>query len=138
MLALLIYGQSNDIAVPNDVIKKLYRTVFEAPAYLPEPHVHPYRPSPHEMPATSEEGHDSPIYTKGKIMEALTADERIAEHDIKVIVSKSAVVVKGEVFTDEQKEAVNDVVQKIAPELDFKNLLDVRVLKAPEGSEAIK
>lgn len=138
VLALLIYGQSNDIAVPNDVIKKLYRTVYEAPAYLPEPHFHPYRISPHEMPATSEEGHDSPIYTKGKIMEALTTDERIAEHDVKVMVSKNSIVAKGEVFTEEQKEAVNEVIQRLAPDYDFKNLVDVRVLRGPEGSEAIK
>lgn len=138
VLSLLIYGQSNDIAVPNDVIKKLYRSVFEAPAYLPEPHFHPYRISPHEMPATSEEGHDSPIYTKGKIMEALTTDERIAEHDVKVMVSKNSIVAKGEVFTEEQKEAVNEVIQRLAPDYDFRNLVDVRVLKGPEGSEAIK
>lgn len=138
VLALLIYGQSNDIAVPNDVIKKLYRSVFEAPSYLPEPHFHPYRISPHEMPATSEEGHDSPIYTKGKIMEALTTDERIAEHDVKVMVSKNSIVAKGEVYTEEQKDAVNEVIQRLAPDYDFKNLVDVRVLRGPEGSEAIK
>ncbi len=138
VLSLLIYGQSNDIAVPNDVIKKLYRSVFEAPAYLPEPHLHPYRTSPHEMPPTSEDGHNSPIYTKGKIMEALTTDERIAEHDVKVMVSNHTIVAKGEVFTEEQKEAVVEVIQRIAPEFDFKNLVDVRILRGPEGSEVIK
>lgn len=138
VLSLLIYGQSNDIAVPNDVIKKLYRSVFEAPAYVPESHLHPYRPSPHEMPETSEEGHDSPIYTKGRIMEALALDERIAEHDVKVIVSDQSIVAKGEVFTEEQKEAVEDVIHRIAPEYELKNKVDVRILKGPEGSEAIK
>lgn len=138
VLSLLIYGQSNDIAVPNDVIKKLYRAVFETSAYLPEAHFHPYRTSPHEMPATSEEGHDSPIYTKGRIMEALTTDERIAEHDVKIMVTSHNIVAKGEVYTVEQKEAVVEVIQRIAPEFNFKNLVDVRVLRGPEGSEAIK
>lgn len=138
ILALLIYGQSNDIAVPNEVIKKLYRTVFEAPSYMPEPVVHPYRANVHEMPETSEEGMDSPIYTKGRIMEALTTDERIAEHDIKVVVSERTVVAKGEVFTEEQREAVNEVVKEIAPQFEIKNQVNVRVLRAPEGSEAIK
>lgn len=139
ILALLIYGQSNDIAVPNETIRRLYKTVFESPAYIPETVVHPYaRPFPHEMPATSEDGRESPIYTKGRIMEALTTDERIAEHDIKVYISDKTITAKGEVFTDEQKQAVMEVVQRIAPDFEFKDHVDVRVLKAPEGSEAIK
>jgi predicted nucleotidyltransferase len=106
ILALLIYGQSNDIAVPNDIIRKLYRGVFEAPAYLPENVIHPYRKHHvSEMPATSEEGPDSPIYLKGRIMEALTTDERVPEHDIKLIVTEQTVVAKGEVFTEEQMDA---------------------------------
>jgi predicted nucleotidyltransferase len=138
VLSLLIYGQSNDIAVPNDVIKRLYRSVFESPSYIPESHIHPYRKQLHEMPATSEEGIDSPIYTKGKIMEALTTDERIAENDIKIVVGKQVIVAKGEVYTEEQKEAVIEVVNNIAPEYEFDCQVEVRILKAPEGSEVIK
>lgn len=138
VLALLIYGQSNDIAVPNDVIKKLYRSVFEAPSYVPEPHLHPYRKEVLEMPETSEDGHESPIYTKGRIMEALAEDESIAEHDVKIIVSDSSIVAKGEVFTEEQKQAVIDVIKRMAPTYNFMNLVEVRILKGPEGSEAIK
>lgn len=138
VLSLLIYAQSNDIAVPNDIIKKLYRTVYESPQYLPEPVFHPYRETVQEMPETSEDGADSPIYIKGRIMEALTTDERIAEHDIKVIVSDHTIIAKGEVFTDEQKEAVIEVVKNIAPHCELKNQVNVRVLRGPEGSEAIK
>lgn len=138
ILALLIYGQSNDIAVPNEIIKKLYRSVFESPAYVPDPIVHPYRKTSFEMPETSEEGISSPIYTKGRIMEALTTDERIAEHDIKVVVSDLTIVAKGEVFTDEQLEAVEEVMREVAPDYDFKNQVNVRILQGPEGSEAIK
>lgn len=138
VLSLLIYGQANDIAVPNDVIQKLYRTIYEASTFMPEVHHFPYRASITEHPATSEEGHDSPIYTKGKIMEALTTDERIAEHDIKVIINKHSIVAKGEVFTEEQKEAVNEVIHQIAPNHEFLNQVEVRVLRAPEGIEVIK
>lgn len=138
ILALLIYGQSNDIAVPNEVIQKLYRGLFEAPTYLPETIVHPYRHDITHMNATSEDGGESPIYIKGRIMEALTTDERIAEHDIKVVVSNKSVVAKGEVFTDEQKDAVDEVLKEIAPLYECKNLVNVRILRPPEGSEAIK
>ena len=140
VLALLIYGQSNDIAVPNDVIRKLYKSVFESPVYVPETVVHPYarQVHQHEMPATSEDGRYSPIYIKGRVMEAMTSDERIADHDIKVYVNDKTITAKGEVFTEEQRQAVYEVVQNIAPEFDFKNQIDVMVLKSPEGSEAIK
>lgn len=138
VLSLLIYGQSNDIAVPNDIIQKLYRLVYESPNLMSESHHYPYRTSIIEHTETSEDGHDSPIYTKGKIMEALTTDERIAEHDIKVIISKHSIIAKGEVFTEEQKEAVNEVVKEIAPNHDFLNQVEVFVLKGPEGTEVIK
>ncbi|WP_408097163.1 nucleotidyltransferase [Peredibacter sp. HCB2-198] len=139
ILALLIYGQSNDIAVPNEVIQKLYRGVFESPVYTPESIIYPYRHDlTHMMTTTSEEGTESPIYVKGKIMEALTTDERIAEHDVKVVVSDKTIVAKGEVFTEEQKEAVDEVIREMAPNYECKNLVNVRILHAPEGSEAIK
>ncbi len=78
------------------------------------------------------------IYTKGRIMEALTEDDRIAEHDLKIHVSGDTIVAKGEVFTEEQRQAVDEVIAKLAPQYECKNLVSVRVLSAPQGSEAIK
>lgn len=138
ILSLLIYGQSNDIAVPNDVIQRLYRSVFDSSFYAPESVVHPYRKTLHEHPETSEEGVDSPIYIKGRIMEALTTDERIAEHDVKVMLTGKTIVAKGEVYTEEQMQALNEVITKLAPDYEFKNLVNVRIISAPEGSEVIK
>lgn len=138
ILALFVYGQSIDIAVPNEVIQKLYRNVFESPVYSPDTIMNPYRQEIHFSEATSEDGRESPIYIKGRIMEALTTDERIAEHDIKVVVSDHSVVAKGEVFTDEQRCAVDQVIRDVAPDYEIKNQVNVRVLRPPEGSEAIK
>jgi hypothetical protein len=70
-------------------------------------------------------------------MEALTIDERIAEHDIKVIVTDDQIVARGEVFTTDQRNAVNEVIMKIAPDHEVKNQVNVRVLTPPSGSEAI-
>lgn len=138
ILSLLIYGQSNDIAVPNEIIQRLYRSVFESPSYHTDPIIHPYRTSYTEMPATSEDGEHSPIYVKGRIIEALTTDERIAEHDIKVVCDEKIMIAKGEVFTNEQKDAVIEVMKEIAPHLELRDHVNVRILRAPEGSEAIK
>lgn len=137
VLALLIYAQSNDIAIPNDLIQKLYKSIFEHPSYTPEPLVHPYRHEMKKSPSTFDEEKEPVIYTKGRIMEALSVDERIAEHDIRVVVSDSVIVVKGEVFTHEQREAVNEVIHRIAPSMELRNQVNVRILMPPEGSEAI-
>ncbi len=138
LLALLIYAQSNDIAVPTDLIQKLYKTIFEHPIYTPEPVTYPYRsskPKAHHGPASDEK--EPAIYTKGRIMEALTTDERIAEHDIKVVVSDSVIFIRGEVFTHEQRDAVNEVIQRLEPDMELRNQVSIRVLMPPEGSEAI-
>ena len=138
VLSLLIYGQSNDIAVPNEVIEKLFELVFEPQESARENIIHPYREITHQMPSTSEDGIKSPIYTKGRIMEALTLDQRVPEHDIKLIVSNRSIVANGEVYTDEQMHALEEVIAEIAPGHEFKNYVNVRVITGPQGSEAIK
>jgi hypothetical protein len=70
-------------------------------------------------------------------MEALTSDERIAEHDIQIYISNHDVIAKGEVFTEDQKHAVDEVVKVVAPHFQLKNQVEVRILKGPEGCEAI-
>lgn len=135
LLSLLIYAQSNDIAVPTDLIQKLYKCIFEHPIYSPDNLIHPYRAKHKNQPLIDEK--EPVIYTKGRIMEALTTDERIAEHDIRVVVSDTSIVVKGEVFTHEQRDAVNEVIKKLAPTMELRNQVMVRILMPPEGSEAI-
>jgi predicted nucleotidyltransferase len=137
VLALLIYGQSNDIAVPGEIIQKLYRSLFEPTLYCAEAIDYPYRPSSNKV-WQAESDHESPIYTKGKIMEALTCDERIAEHDIKIMVTETHVIAKGEVFSEEQKAAIEEVVKQVAPSFHFNNKVVVRILSAPNESEAIR
>ncbi len=138
VLALLIYGQSNDIAIPNDIIRLLYKSVFESPPYTSEAVVHPYQSMVKARQQIPHNGENNPTYIKGKIMEALTSDERIAEHDIRVYVSNHDVITKGEVYTEEQKRAVDEVIRVVAPQFEFKNQVEVRILKGPEGCEAIR
>jgi predicted nucleotidyltransferase len=137
ILSLLIYAQSNDIAIPNDVIMRLYRCIFESPTFVSEAVIHPYQLAQEKYPEEDEKI-KSPIYMKGKIMEALTTDERVAEHDIKVFVRNHEVIAKGEVFTSDQKKAVEEVIHQIAPHYDLRNQVEVRILKGPEGSEMIR
>jgi predicted nucleotidyltransferase len=138
VLALLIYAQSNDIAVPNEIIQKLYRLIFEHQTFSPIPVIYPYRKEMTKERDFDLREKESHIYTKGRIMEALTRDERIADHDIKVIVTDDCVVARGEVFTEDQKKAVDEVINSAAPKCSVKNQVYVRVLNPPEGSEAIR
>ncbi len=138
VLSLLIYGQSNDIAVPNEIIQKLYSSVYEAPRLKLQLHHHPYRPVTPAISENSSLDPSSPTYTEGKLMEALTGDERIAEQDIKLFVTKDKIVAKGEVYTEEQKKAVDEVIAKIAPKYHLSNQIEVRVLRSPEGNEFIR
>lgn len=137
VLALLMYAQSKDLAVPNEVIQRLYRSIYEAPHYQPASVIHPYKDQSYACSEFLTEK-EPPIYIKGRIMEALTSDHRVAEHDIKIMVSENTIVAKGEVFTPEQLSALHEVVGEIAPQHEFKCLVMVRVLGGPEGSEAIK
>jgi predicted nucleotidyltransferase len=138
VLALLIYGQSNDIAIPNDIIRLLYKSIFESPLYTSEAFIHPYRDTIKLEKNLSFNGENIPVYIKGKIMDALTSDDRIAEHDISVYVNHHDVIAKGEVFTEEQKRAIDDVIKIVAPDYQLKNQVEVRTLKGPEGCEAIR
>lgn len=138
VLALLIYGQSNDIAIPNETIRLLYKTIFESPTFSSESIIHPYKDTIKIKNPSASNEENNPIYIKGKIMEALTSDDRIAEHDIKVYVSNHDVIAKGEVFTEEQKKAVGEVMRIVAPRFTIKNQVEVRILKSPEGCEAIR
>lgn len=137
VLSLLIYAQSNDIAIPNDLIQKLFKSVFDHQTYTPEAVTHPYSKEKFKLDHAFSDEKEPTIYTKGRIMEALSSDERIADNDIKVVVSESSIVVKGEVYTNEQRDAISEVVLKLEPAMELKNQVHVRVLMPPEGSEAI-
>lgn len=151
ILSLLIYGQSNDIGVPNEVIKKLFYTLFEKQTCGQREIIHPYREDEqnsssfsydvknhHESLSQEEGSKESPIYTKGRIMEALTSDERIVEHDIKIYVHDQDIIVKGEVYNLEQKNAVNEVIHLTAPHHRINNYIEVRSFHEPPTCESIK
>jgi predicted nucleotidyltransferase len=132
ILSLLIYAQSNDITIPSDAIDKLYKTIYVRPDYQRPDVYYPYK---EKKTWIQTEPH---IYLVGRIMEAITNDERTADHDIKVDVAESEILINGEVFSEEQKNALNDVIQKIDPTKKIKNQVLVRVLNPAIGYEAIR
>lgn len=137
VLALLIYAQSNDIAVPVEAVQTLYRKLYEMSSQITRPLIHPYRKAP-ETKQVSNTPRDSIVYVKAKIIEALSTDERTADHDIKIVVTDGAIDARGEVFTEDQKRAVCEIIGTISPEREFKNHIFVRSLPGPEESEVIQ
>lgn len=137
VLSFLIYAQANDVAVPSEVIQRLYRTIYEPVLHHPHTWSNPYKGAG-AVAKAEENPHKSPIYLKAQVLEALTLDERIAEHDISVKISENTIIVAGEVFTDLQKGAVEDIVSDLTPDLELKNLIKIRKLDMPERSEVIR
>lgn len=138
VLAILVYAQSNDLAVPTKIIEKLYHLIFDHPSFVQKPHIFPYRENILDKSESSSSDYVSPLYLKGKIMEALAKDERIADHDIKIFVGKDSVVARGEVNNTNQIKAVEEVIKSIAPFMELKNQMNLRVLNPSEQSERIQ
>ena len=141
VLSLLIYAQSNDIAVPLSVVQSLYKKLFETTSVVHKPVIHPYREEKNYSEtesSTTSSVKDSVVYTRGKIIDALSSDERTADHDIKIVVTDTSIECRGEVFTHEQKQAIHEVVKNVAPIKEVRNHVHVRSLPGPEESEFIQ
>lgn len=138
VLALLIYAQSNDIAVPADAIEALYSKAFGSSKLQRKQVFYPYREDVAKEAGQGKVSKDSIVYTKGRIMEALNTDERIADHDIKVVVTETSIDARGEVYTQEQKKAIKEVLEKISPDKELRDYVHVRELPGPEESEVIQ
>lgn len=139
VLALLLYASSNDVAVPLEVIQRLYRHIYEPQIHFEQQVVHPYRQESTSISSQVETSRKvSPIYKKGEIMEAFTSDGRIPEHDLTITVTDDTIMIKGEVFTTEQLKAIDEVIEELKDDLEVTNHVKVRVLSPFEGnSEAI-
>lgn len=137
VLALLLYASSNDVAIPIEMIQKLYRLIFDSPTHQDLPVIHPYRQeTSSHFPSYTKKV--SPIYKKGEIMEAFSSDGRIPEHDLSITVTNDSIMIKGEVFTTEQLKAIDEVISELKEDLEVTNHVQVRVLQPYEGNnEAI-
>lgn len=142
VLALLLYASSNDCAIPQEVIHKLHRLIYEPPINVEKNYHYPYRQEAHStLSSTTHHANakTSPIYKKGEIMEAFNSDGRIPEHDLSLTVTDAAITIRGEVFNTEQLKAIDEVLNELKDNLDVINHVQVRVLAPFEGgnSEAI-
>jgi len=76
-------------------------------------------------------------YVVARIQEALAKDPRIGVLDLKVTVTDHTIYVDGEVETDEQRRAIEELVTQAVPEYQIHNETAVRNVSPATGDEAI-
>ncbi len=145
LLSLLIYAQSNDIWIPNGIITHLFSSVFgELPGVADfslaagasdSLRVHGAAVRQHDHArgqAASQEA-----YFIEKLREAIAKDPRTATLDIRIFVAGQQLVAKGEVNSDEQRRAIEQVIREIAPEYGVENQVKCCEISAPTAAEEV-
>ena len=74
------------------------------------------------------------VYLAGQLERALAEDPRTHELGVRVEVSESAVVLRGEVAGAERRRILAEVAAEAAPGLEVRNEVSVTEVLAPDGS----
>jgi predicted nucleotidyltransferase len=140
LLALLVYAQSVDIWIPNDVIKKLYQYIFDETArHQPLAQTPVQKTTPMaKLESMRNKGEVTHAYLEARIQEALTENEKTGAMGIDVLVRESKILVRGLVNSEEQKKAICGLIKEIAPNLYIEDQLRVSNFEAPKNVEALQ
>lgn len=119
LLSLLIYADSRDIAIPADVIGRLYNEVYA---------------DEHEVGADlpAGEGTSPRRDAEARLRDRLQHDPRVAHLDPEIVVNQGRVVLMGEVDTSERARILLDLTREVLPDHDIDDRTTVRQL--PEGT----
>ncbi|MDZ4676767.1 MAG: nucleotidyltransferase [Oligoflexia bacterium] len=138
VLALLIYGQSNDILVPNRIIQTLFKSIFEDDQAHAQNAVGSFQQSTSPLGGFSLHRRvENDVYVVGRIKDALAQDSRTGDQNIKIVAEQNHILVRGECASEEQKLAIIEVIKTIVPACEVDNQITVPVLPGPEGAEAV-
>lgn len=130
LLALLMYAQSDDIWVPNQVVQKLYQTIFGEPARAGGGQIQ-QTPRPALSTPATPKGHCAEAYLGAQIREALAADKEIGALDVDIWVEGQHVLVRGRCQTDHHRETILKCIQKLAPLHDIRDQLQINDWQGP-------
>ncbi len=78
-----------------------------------------------------------PTYIVGHLYELLAADCRTASLDCELAVGGNRVLVKGEIQSQDQHEAINEVISRAAPEFDVENQTRITPLRPLAPAEEV-
>jgi predicted nucleotidyltransferase len=137
VLSLLLYAQSNDIWVPNEVVRELYEDLFgeRSRARPAAPKLAPV-PNPAPLHAASC-GLQSP-YLAAHIRQVLAEDPRTHELDIEVDFVDNRLVLRGEVPMIERRDAVEKTVKECLPNCVVENQIRILAYSEPTGAEGFQ
>lgn len=76
-------------------------------------------------------------YDAEHIREQLIADPRTNALDVQVRLSGNALILTGNVASEERRTAICDVVAELAPGVQIRDDLSVTDMSEPEGSEVV-
>src|SRR5207302_1293508 len=126
ILALLIYAQSNDIWIPNNIINELHSIIFgvvHATSNLPTSPQTVYTSADsstnqdrlNSNVSGTMEAKDPPqarpdVYLLGHIQERLATDSRTAIADVQLSIDKKKILAQGETPTADRRRAIEDVI----------------------------
>lgn len=159
ILALLIYAQANDIWIPNQVIHELYNSIFSqttgramqpsAPSARPvatltqaQAQTHnltspPSGVNPEKNTPQTTDAYLTDAYLIGHILDRLATDSRTAAADIQLAVGGRKILIKGEMPSQEQRDAVEDVIHDLVRDYDLDNQIRVTEFTAPDVEEVV-
>lgn len=80
---------------------------------------------------------EQPEYQVGRIQQALATDPRTGELELDVRIASGRVFLTGAVATAERRQAVEEVVRELAPDLEVHNELSVTEEQPPGPSERL-
>ena len=80
-----------------------------------------------------ETSNEPPQYVAERIRHALAEDERVGELDVQVRIAGSKVFLNGNVFTDERRDAITEIVSNLLPEHQVHN--ETYVPHVPESDD---
>ncbi len=81
---------------------------------------------------------DETEYVAAHVQEALARDRRVNEPELAVTIVAGRVLIRGQVPTEERREAVTEVVRECCPDLDVENRTTVTRYPENEGVEKVQ
>ncbi|MES2965291.1 MAG: nucleotidyltransferase [Bdellovibrionota bacterium] len=153
ILALLIYAQSNDILIPNNVIVELMQLIYgdslaahgaRAHAASAQHNMRDMAPSQSHsqvnVPAKRPPPATNAAYLKAHVLDALAKDPRTAALDVQLDVNTQGtqhVSVKGDAVSNEQRTAIEHVIRDHCKGFDIDNKVRVTKIEMDQAQEVV-
>jgi len=159
ILSLLLYAQSNDIWVPNQVVQELYADVFGlSESSMGDAHLDHLRertkfnlgdrekkqdhfkintPGLRKVPEQMSHQKWDPHYDVAHLQERFARDPRLHELDLQVEVRGNQVVLKGEVSERDRRDVVEEMTREIFPGVPIENQIQMTHFEGPISTEEI-